>query len=338
MSSKRRALMASTLLGASVILGSAGTAAAELLTINIPAPVAEAEGVGLAVGDVVSVGHTQAGAAPDAGTAVANAVEIGGQAPLAVLGSTQNGPGQTTNALLDTQQTGLGRVELAPSSAKVTEAGGTTTSESNAALGRGNLFNPDFASISILESTSTATHEGMLSRAFSTSDALVLNLGGADGTTLRLLHSESASSGVGLTYIIAINDNPIVSVTELTDQICSLPLPEVIRVSCVDVTGGVGAVTSKVLEATVGGANGLTATAVKASGSGGAGASQTINNPAPAPAAAEVQGVVHTPAAESSRGLAATGMRVAFLSTVAFALLALGSVLLGMRRVTTTTA
>jgi hypothetical protein len=337
MSSKRRALVASTLLGASVILGSAGTAAAELLTINIPAPVAQAEGVGLQVGDLVAVGHTDSQAAPDAGTAVANAVEIGGQAPLAVLGSTQNGPGQTTNALLDTGQTGLGRVEAAPSSATVTENGNSTTSESNAALGRGNLFNPDFASISILESTSTATHEGLLSRAFSTSDALVLNLGGADGTTLRLLHSESASSGVGLTYIIAINDKPIVSVTELTDQICSLPLPEAIKVSCVDVTGGVGSLTSQVLEATVGGANGLTATAVKASGSGGAGATQTISTPAAAPAPAEVQGVTYK-AADNSRGLAATGMRVAFLSLIAFAMLALGMVLVGMRRVTTTTA
>jgi hypothetical protein len=327
MSSTRRAAVASALLVSSLVLGSAGTAAAELLTINIPAPVAQAEGIGLKVGDVLAVGHTQADAAPDAGTAVANAVEIGGKAPLAVLGSTQNGPGHTDNALLDTKQAPLGRVEAAPSSATVTETAKGTTSESNAALARGNLFDPDFASISVLESTSVAEHEGLLSKAFSTSDALVLNLGGPDGTTLRLLHSESSSAGTGLTYIIAINDTPIVSVTELTDQICSLPLPEAIKVSCVDVTGGLGAITSEVLSATVGG---LTANVVKSSGTGGNGAVQTSNTPA-APVV-QAQAVTRP---DTSPSLPATGLRILFLSTIALALLCLGTVLVGMRRATT---
>jgi hypothetical protein len=333
MSSKRKGAVASALLVSSLVLGSAGTAAAELLTINIPAPIAQADGVGLKVGDVASIGHTQTAAGPDAGTAVANAVEIGGQAPLAVLGSTQNGPGHTENDLLDTQQTPVGRLEVAPSSATVTETAKGFTSEGNAALARGNLFNPDFASISVLESTSVAEHEGLLSKAFSTSDALVLNLGGPDGTTLRLLHSESSSAGTGLTYIIAINDTPIVSVTELTDQICSLPLPEIIKVSCVDVTGGLGSVTSQVLNATVGGPNGLSLDAVKASGSGGNGAVQTASAPG-APAPAEVQGKVFNQA-DTSRSLPATGMRVLFMSTIALALLCLGTVLVGMRRATT---
>jgi hypothetical protein len=332
MSTKRRAISAGALLAASLVLGSAGTAAAELLTINIPAPVAEAEGVGLNVGDVVAVGHTQSEAAPDAGTAVANAVEIGGQAPLAVLGSTQNGPGHTDNALVDTQQTGLGRLEVAPSSATVTETAKGISSQSDAALARANLFDPDFASIAVLQSASTADHEGLLSKAFSTSDALVLNLGGADGTTIRLLHSESSSAGTGLTYIIAINDKPIVSVTELTDQICSLPLPEVIKVSCVDVTGGLGSVTSEVLNATVGGANGLSLDAVKASGSGGSGAIQTSSAPA-VPTQVEAARAIRNDATDNT--LPRTGMRILFLSTVAVALLCLGMVLVVMRRTTT---
>ena len=331
MSSKRRAAVASALLVSSIVLGSAGTAAAELLTINIPAPIAQAEGVGLKVGDVLSVGHTQSEAAPDAGTAVANAVEIGGQAPLAILGSTQNGPGHTDNALVDTKQTPLGRLEVAPSSATVTETAKGITSEGNAALAKANLFDPDFASISVLESTSIAEHEGLLSKAFSTSDALVLNFGGPDGSTLRLLHSESSSAGTGLTYIIAFNDMPIVSVTELTDQICSLPLPEAIKISCVDVTGGLGAITSEVLSATVGGANGLTADVVKSSGSGGNGAVQTASTPA---APAEVKGATFSQA-DTSRSLPATGMRVLFMSTIALALLCLGTVLVGMRKATT---
>lgn len=327
----RRALVASSLLGA-VIFGTAGAAGAELIQVNIPAPVAQAEGLAANVGGIIGIGHTQSEAAPSAGSAVANAVEIGGTPPLAVLGSTQNGPGQTTNALLDTQQTPLGRVEAAPSSATVTETAGVTQSDSNAALGRGNLFNPDFASIAVLESTSTATHTGMLSRAFSTSDALVLNLGGPDGTTIRLLHSESSSAGSGLTYIIAINDQPIISVTELTEQVCALALPEVLRVSCLEVTGGVGSVTSEVLNATVGGPNGLTANVVKASGSGGTGAAQTLSGPA---AADEVRGVAVAAPDTGSSALPRTGVQVLFLASVALALVALGTVLVGMRRTTT---
>jgi hypothetical protein len=282
------------------------------------------------VAGIIGIGHTQSEAAPTSADAVANAVEIGGKPPLAVLGSTQNGPGTTSNALLDTKQTPLGRVEAAPSSATVTQTDTTREATSNAALGRGNLFNPDFASISVLESTSTATHQDLLSKAFSTSDALVLNFGGADGTTLRLLHSESSSAGTGLTYILAINDTPLISVTELTEQVCSLSLPEVLRISCLQVTGGVGSVTSQVLGATVGGVNGLTANAISTSGSGGSGAVQTSNAPAPAPT--EVQGSTYT--ADAGSTLPTTGMRVFFLASFAVALMALGWVLVGMRKVT----
>jgi hypothetical protein len=325
---KRRGLVATSMLGASLVFGMAGTAAADLIQINIPAPVSRAEGVGLSVGGVIGVGHTQSAAAPTSGDAVANAVEIGGKPPVAVLGSTQHGPGATNNALLDTKQTPVGRVEAAPSSAKVTETASTRQADSNAALGRGNLLSPDFASIAVLESTSSATHQGLLSSAYSTSDALVLNMGGANGTTIRLLHSESSSAGKGLTYIIAINDKPIVSVTELTSQICSLPLPEAIRLSCVEVTGGVGAVTSKVLEATVGGANGLTAKAVTASGSGGAGSVLTLNTPG----APVVQAATTVRAADTGRSLPRTGVQVLFLSLVALAVIGLGTVLVRMRR------
>jgi hypothetical protein len=324
-------IAASTLLGAAVLVGSAGVAGAELITINVPAPVSQAEGIAANVGGVVGIGHTTADATPTSGDAVANAVEIGGKAPLAVLGSTQNGPGHTANSLLDTHQTPLGRVEVAPSSATVTDNGNTRQSDAAAALLRGNLFDPSFASIDVLQSQSVARHSGGVSDAFATSDALVLNFGGPDGTTLRLLHSESSSSGKGLTYIISINDHPIVSVTDVADKVCSLDLPEVLQVSCLDVTGGVGSVTSQVLDATVGGVNGLNATAIKASGSGGVGGSAVTNLPATPP---DVQAQSVTRGSDTARGLARTGTNATFLAAAALALMALGMVLIGMKRTT----
>jgi hypothetical protein len=321
-------IAASSLLGAAVLVGSAGVAGAELITINIPAPISQAEGIAANVGGIVGIGHTQSDATPTTGDAVANAVEIGGKAPLAILGSTQNGPGHTDNNLIDTAQTPVGRLEVAPSSATVADTGAVRQSDAAAALLRGNLFDPEFASIDVLQSESVARHEGLLSDAFATSDALVLNFGGADGTTLRLLHSESASSGKGLTYIVAINDRPIVSVTDVADKICSLELPEVVKVACLDVTGGVGAVTSQVVDATLGGANGLKATAIKASGSGGVGGTSVTNIPA------VVQGASVTRAAETSRGLARTGANATFLAAAALALMALGMVLIGIKRTT----
>lgn len=327
--SRRRAMLASSLLGATIIFGTATAASADILTVNIPAPVSQAEGLAANVAGIIGIGHTQSEATPTTGDSVANAVEIGGKPPLAVLGSAQNGPGSTSNALLDTKQTPLGRIEAAPSSASVTQTGTTRQADSNAALGRGNLLNPDFASIAVLESTSSATHQDLLSKAFSTSDALVLNMGGADGTTIRLLHSESSSGGSGLTYILAINDTPIVSVTELTNQICSLSLPEALRVSCLEVTGGVGHVTSEVLNATVGGVPGLSVDAIKASGSGGSGAVQTSSAPAP-----EVQAQTFTKVVDTNRSLPRTGMTVLFMASFAAALVALGWVLVAMRKAT----
>jgi len=317
-----------------VVLGTAGAAvAAELITINTPAPVSTAEGVGLDVGGVVGVGLTDTTAGQDTGTADATAVEVLGTP---VIGGSQTGPGEDSGALLDTGQTGLGRLEVAPWDAKVTQDADSRDAEANAALARANLISPDTASVDVLQSSAASHHEGLLSSAFATSDALVLNLGGPNGFTIRLLHSESSSAAQGLTYIVAINDTPIISVDELGDRVCSLELPELLKVSCLTVAGGVGSVTSQVLAATVGGTDGLTGRVISTTGTGGAGATAT-----PAAATPDVGGQTFTRSAAQGGGgggLARTGSEILFTASFAVALMALGVVLVGLRKVAATPA
>jgi hypothetical protein len=324
--SKGWKVAASSLLIVAVVLGTAGAAvAAELIKINVPAPVSQAEGIGLNVGDLLAVGHSDTSAGANTGDAVANAVEIGGKP---IIGGSQSGPGENSGALLDTKQTPLGRLEVAPWQAKVTETADTRTAEAAAAAARANLIDPDVASVDVLQSDATSTHTDLLSQALATSDALVLNFGGPTGFTVKLLHSESSSSAKGLTYIIAINDTPLISVDELGGKVCSLNLPEVLQITCLTVTGGVGSVSSQVLGLAVGGVNGLTAQAIGSAGSGGA--AQTT--PAAVPTVVEGTNVTRS-APPATGGLARTGSEILFTASFAVALMALGTVLIGIRKV-----
>lgn len=306
--------------------------ATELITINTPAPVSTAEGVGLDVGGVVGVGLTDTAAGQDTATADATAVEVLGTP---VIGGSQTGPGEDAGALLDTGQTGLGRLEVAPWDAKVTQDANSRDAEANAALARANLISPDTASVDVLQSSAASHHEGLLSSAFATSDALVLNLGGPNGFTIRLLHSESSSAAEGLTYIIAINDTPIISVDDLGDHLCALELPELLQVSCLTVTGGVGSVTSQVLAATVGGADGLTGRVIATTGTGGAGATATPG-PAAIPDVVSDQTLSRGAPQGGGEGLARTGSEILFTASFAVALMALGVVLVGLRKAAAT--
>ena len=335
--SKRWAVAAGIL--AVTTIGAAGVGYAEIIKVNVPAPVSTAEAVAADVGGVVGVGHTASQTGPATGTATANALEIGGTPPIAAVGSTQDGVGATANALLDTKQTPLGRLEVAPSNAKVEQAGGTKTAEGNAALARANVLNPETVKADVLQSSSQTSWESNVSRAFSSSDALVLRIGGADGLTLRVLHSESSSEGHGFTYLLALNDQPLVSIDELGKQICAVDLGDLLDVACLAVSGGVGSVTTEVLGVDVGGPDGLVTDVVKSAGAGGT-ASVTSTDTSAAPTTstgssptAGAPGVLGT---QTTRGagtdLARTGIEnVLFFASAAIALMLLGAAMLRFR-------
>src|SRR5687768_11109928 len=114
--SKRWAVAAGIL--AVTTIGAAGVGYADIIKINVPAPVSTAEAVAADVAGVVGVGHTQGTTGQNTATATANAIELGGQP---VIGVTQEGVGAKADALLDTKQTPLGRLEVAPADAKVAQ-------------------------------------------------------------------------------------------------------------------------------------------------------------------------------------------------------------------------
>ena len=334
--SKRWAVAAGIL--AVTTIGAAGVGYADIIKINVPAPVSTAEAVAADVAGVVGVGHTASQTGPATGSATANALEIGGTPPLAALGSTQEGVGATADALLDTKQTPLGRLEVAPSNAKVEESGGTKTAEGNAALARANVVNPETVKADVLQSSSQTSWESNVSRAFSSSDALVLQIGGVDGLTLRVLHSESSSEGHGFTYLLALNDQPLVSIDEVSKQVCAIDLGDLLDVACLAVKGGVGSVTSQVLGAAVGGTDGLTADAIKSAGAGGAastattdtGAAPTLTGSSQTAGAPQVLGTQATRGAGTD--LARTGLQnVLFFASAAIALMLLGAAMLRFR-------
>lgn len=335
--SKRWAVAAGIL--AMTTIGAAGVGYAEIIKINVPAPVSTAEAVAADVAGVVGVGHTQGTTGPTSGSATANALEIGGTPPLASLGSVQEGVGETADALLDTKQTPLGRLEVAPSNAKVAQNGGTKTAEGNAALARANVINPDTVKADVLQSSSQTSWENNVSRAFSSSDALVLQLGGVDGLTLRVLHSEANSEGFGFTYLLALNDQPLVSIDEISKQVCAIDLGDLLDVACLAVKGGVGSVTTEVLGVDVGGPQGLVTDVVKSAGAGGAasttstdtgGAPATLNGTTETAGAPQVMGTQNTRGAGTD--LARTGLEnILFFTSAAIALMLLGVAMLRFR-------
>ena len=322
---KRWAVAAGSVLAAVAVLGSAGVAFADLV-ITVPAPVGQATATAANVVGVLGVANTASAATPTSGAASADALKIGNTT---VVGGSQVGVGSNSGKAIDTGTTPLGRLQVLPWNANVSQSASGQQANSSAAAVRGTLINPDFANADILQSGTSATHTGMTSSGSAYSDAAVLNFGGAKGMTLKVLHSESNSNGQGVTYVLSFNDKPIIAVDQLGAHLCALNLPSILNVSCLAVAGGLGNVSTQVLGLQLGGPNGLVANAVKATGSGG--------NASVAPAAANAAGPATVEAARTTRAagsnaLARTGAAIGFAFSLAVALLALGGAILAIRR------
>jgi len=326
---KRWAVAAGSVLAAVTVLGSAGMAFADLV-ITVPAPVGQATATAANVVGVLGVANTASAATPTSGAASADALKIGNTT---VVGGSQIGVGTNSGKVIDTGSTPLGRLQVLPWNANVSQSSAGQQANSSAAAARATLINPDVANLDLLQSGTSATHSGMKSSGSAYSDAAVLNVGGVKGMTIKVLHSESNSSGAGLTYVISFNDKPLISVDQLGAHLCALNLPSILNVSCLAVAGGLGNVSSQVLGLQIAGPKGLLANALQAAASGGAASV--------APAAAHAAGPATVEAARTTRGatgnaLARTGVAIGFAFSLAVALLALGGVILAIRRQTMT--
>jgi len=323
---KRWAVAAGSVLAALLVVGSAGIAFADLV-IPVPAPVGQATAAAANVVGVLGVGVTGSAASPTGAAATGNALTVGGKT---IVGTTQVGPGSSATKAYDSGTTPLGRLQVLPAQASVTQSPTSRQANSSAALLRGTLLNPSVGSADVLQSQTSATHTGMTSTGSASSDAAVLNLGGANGMTLKVLHSESSSAGKGVTYLLSYNNTPLISVDELGAHLCALALPSILSVSCLSVTGGVGGVASQVLGLQLGGPNGLVTHAIAAAGSGGVGSLAPASSTGPGEAVNVLPSQVSR--GNGGQGLARTGVAIGFALSLAVALIALGAVVVAIRR------
>jgi hypothetical protein len=307
---RARAAIAAVVVGAGVVVGTTAAQASDTL-IKIPAPPGAASGAAATVGDLVSIGQTDATATQNGASAGSVSVSLGGHT---IIGGSQSGPGQNTGALLDTGATPLGRVQVAPFAASVTQTDSRRQADAASAAARADVIDPDVVHVDVLQSASSATHTGQLSSGRAVSDGVVVRVGGPSGTTIRILHSEANSNGTGKTYLLAIGDNAVID-GDILAPVCALDLGPVLELACMTVSGGVGGLTATDLNAVVAG---LTATASTASASNGLGTTigggegtRVLASSAPAPQVA-------------ANGLARTGHDLWFLMFVAEALIALG--------------
>jgi len=313
-----RAAVAAAFITAGIGVGATAAHATDTL-IKVPAPPGGATGTAVKVGDIISIGQTGATANQTTASAGAASVSVAGHT---LIGGSQSGTGQTSGALLDTKQTPLGRLQVAPYSASVTQTDTRRQADASSAAARADLFDPNFVHVDVLQSSSQATHVGPLSAGHAVSDGAVVRVGGPSGTTIRILHSEADSSGHGRTYLLAIGDNAIVD-GDVLAPVCALDLGPVLQLACMKVAGGVGGLTASDLNAVVAG---LTTQAITSSAASGIG--HTVNADT-----SRVLAANETAPVVKASGLARTGHDLWFLLFVAEALVALGLATLATAKV-----
>lgn len=296
-------------------------AAAE--TVTQPAQPGSAEAVAAQVQGVLAVGHTKAEAGEQDSSATANALELGGNPPASQFGGSTN-DGEQSGALLDTNDTPLGRVQVTPWHAKAAKSDSCRTASGEAALARVTVVDSKTLDVNVLQSQSAAEHCGLTSKGSGSSDGATVNLG--DGAlALLLLHSEAASDSTGKNYVLSVNGNEILGNDQAGGN-CALELPGLLSLTCLVVGGGEGSVFSTVAGITAGGgALGADVSSVKAQQASAAPAvmDNTVE-PAPAPSA--------EPAAAPGGTLPFTGAELGTLVLAGASLLGSGGGLYAVSR------
>jgi hypothetical protein len=251
--------------GLGVLISTAGFGAmthAQAALISVPAPTGSAGAVAVKVGDIVSVGQTGATSGQGGSTASAAPITIGGKPVLSGVTKTAT---SGSGALYDSGKTPLGQVTVLPWATDVAPDHASGSS----AVATVALPN-DAASLAVAPSYSSysfASWTPSKSNAAAVSDGAVLRIG---DYTIKVLHSESSSSGFGKTYLVQLFGHDIA----LTDSKgCLLDLGPVANVGCLQALKGVGS-DAAVAQALIG-SNAPFGKVVSAAATGGAGAQLT---------------------------------------------------------------
>jgi hypothetical protein len=306
------------------------------------APTGTATATALQVSSLLGVSSTGASADPAQADSQASVVSLGGQ-PVLGSGGSQSSEGETGGALLDTGTSLPAHVEVAPwhAAATGTAASSHRSSRASAALAR--VEAPGVVQAGVLTADSQAEHRSEQSVGSSASNGIDLGL--ADVARLILLHSETASTGKGHSYLVGLNGTEIGTDQQLGAG-CSLDAAGLASLTCLTASGGIAnGLTSGAAEVlgvqTALGLNPLAAFSTAASsGSGTAPEPAPEILPAVANAAlpsADTARTVAPAASASSTGFAAlprTGVAIASLAASALAALLAGTVLrlFGRRR------
>ena len=320
---RRRRTAAAAAVGASVAVALGATA-----SLAAPAPSGQSSAVAAEVKGVLGVGRTSATAGENNAEATGNALEIG---TTVVSGGTQKGTGKKSGALLDTNTTPLGRLQLAPWAVEAMAGPESSSASSKAALLRLMLVNSNVVDANVLQSESSASWTAEKSTSKSSSDGATANVGGPNGLMLVLLHSEANSEAKGSSYVASVNGTKVLT-SDQAGTSCAVSVPNVASLNCLSASGGNGVSAAQVAGANVGGASGLTGNLLSAQGKSGTGTADEVLGrgfEAEEPAAAPE---------DTGRALAFTGSRPWFWTVLGAAVVALGAALRSMRKVLPVTA
>ena len=234
---RRRHLLLTAIPACVAVLWLASPPAKASRLVPVPAPDATASGVAAQVGSLVDVSRTGATAGTGTASSEASVVRIA-EEPVLGLGGTQQGDGQSSGALLDTQSTLPARVQLAPWAASASGSGTSTRQgKSSAAVARADV--PDVAQAGVLTSDSEATHTDQKSSGTAITEGFQLSV--LDAIRLVLLHSEVSSDGGGSSYLVGLNGMEIGSDEQLgASPLCALTAPGLLSLSCLTASGGSG--------------------------------------------------------------------------------------------------
>lgn len=219
---------------------SQSTKAQSTQTTTVPAPAATSEAYALVLANLLAISHTKSSASGGGTSSTANVLEIGGKPLASQFGGTQSGVGSSSGHLIDLGQANAFRFAVAPWSASNSQSSSQTTANSIAdllILGLGNPSTSQSASLRVLQSQSSSTWTSGQSTGTGSTDGAILNLGGAKGVTVDLLHSQTSSSGTGSSYLISLNGNQIGSSGQTSGK-CSITLPGLISLDCLTTSGG----------------------------------------------------------------------------------------------------
>jgi LPXTG-motif cell wall-anchored protein len=183
-----------------------------------------ASAAALLIPGVLGVSQTEATAGESASAGV---VTVAGDPLLEGLGGTQEGEGSTSGSLIDTGETPLGAVAVAPYEAAVEG----DRSSSRASVLEASLINGETVSVDVLTSESAASRDG----AQSSSQGVVVELGGGQ-LEVVVLDSSADGEGNGSAAVARVNGEPVLA-SEQADG-CVLDADPLAQVACVTAEQG----------------------------------------------------------------------------------------------------